>query len=174
MYQEKTVESFVTHTTTKPEELGGQTQEGKVPTAPGDRTAGCGWEERRMATAATSQPGSSPSFLYRHFRGVKMLKTFQSNSHLLDSSVFPTVLPHRVLFSGSWLGGTGAGGVGTRSTAWVFWPSSGRRGQRTSWGCCTGYLRGDPRGLISADQIEWRMVIVTVSYSTMFRSLRNR
>lgn len=36
MYQEKTVESFVTHTTTKPEALGGQTREGKVPTAPGD------------------------------------------------------------------------------------------------------------------------------------------
>lgn len=49
MYQEKKVESFVTHTTTKPEELGGQTREGKVPTAPGDRAPSWGWDERRMA-----------------------------------------------------------------------------------------------------------------------------
>lgn len=49
MYQEKKVESFVTHTTTKPEELGGQTREEKVPTAPGDRAPSWGWDERRMA-----------------------------------------------------------------------------------------------------------------------------
>lgn len=61
MYQEKTVESFVTHTTTKPEALGGQTREGKVPRAPGDHAPGWagtndGWQHPLSHCVALVHP----------------------------------------------------------------------------------------------------------------------